>query len=195
MSINFTRFTINDILKHCGRDDIKKIKVESHLSCCPKVNRLFTILKIERGEIENHITNDCCNTIVPCKYFEQGCNVLLKRSNLPNHLEDVNYQKFMAQLIESLTLQLRALNPIYPSFYNLKWIISNYKKEISYYKVLFSQSFYFENQEFLVVLKDFSYSYFQGGISISKQNGWLSFDDKLTIIILIEKLDQNKPVI
>ncbi|KAM9957258.1 hypothetical protein ACTFIW_008999 [Dictyostelium discoideum] len=124
--------------EHCGRDDIKKIKVESHLSCCPKV--LIDCLqccsmKIERGEIENHITNDLCNTIVPCKYFEQGCYVLLKRSNLPNHLED-------------------------------KWIISNYNKEISDYKVLFSQSFYFENQEFLVVLKDFSYSYFQSGISI-----------------------------
>lgn len=76
----------------------------------------------------------------------------------------------MAQLIESLTLQLRALNQLYPSFYKKKWIISKYKKEISDYKVLFSQSFYFENQEFLVVLKDFSYSYFQSGISIRLRN-------------------------
>ncbi|KAM9957257.1 hypothetical protein ACTFIW_008998 [Dictyostelium discoideum] len=88
-------------------------------------------MKIERGEIENHQKNDCGNTIVRCKYFEQGCKVVMKRSNLPNHLEDVNHQKFMGQLIESLTSQLNVLNQLYPHFYKNKWIISNYQERTS----------------------------------------------------------------
>ncbi|KAM9994015.1 hypothetical protein ACTFIZ_011970 [Dictyostelium cf. discoideum] len=61
---------------------------------------------IERNQIKSHIENDCNNSTIPCKYYEYGCKVEMKRSELPNHLNNVNHQYFMGLLIEKLSSKL-----------------------------------------------------------------------------------------
>ncbi|KAM9994797.1 hypothetical protein ACTFIY_000989 [Dictyostelium cf. discoideum] len=93
----------------CERDDIKKMELETHYNVCPMVPidcPQGCILRIERKSITDHIENDCCNTQIPCKYFEQGCKVEMKRSELQNHLETVNHQTYMGILIDKLTNQV-----------------------------------------------------------------------------------------
>ncbi|KAM9993991.1 hypothetical protein ACTFIZ_011954 [Dictyostelium cf. discoideum] len=59
---------------------------------------------------ESHLENDCNNSIIPCKYYEYGCKIETKRSNLQNHLNNVNHQIFMGLLIDKLSSTLAELN-------------------------------------------------------------------------------------
>ena len=49
-----------------------------------------------RSCIEDHINNECENTIVSCKYKRIGCNTSLKRSDMAAHENDDNYHLHMA---------------------------------------------------------------------------------------------------
>ncbi|KAM9948429.1 hypothetical protein ACTFIT_001779 [Dictyostelium discoideum] len=177
--------------EHCLRDDIKKNQIQFHHNNCPKV--IIDCLqdcsmKIERGEIKNHEKNDCGNTRVFCKYYEQGCYIKMERSKLENHLENVNHQKFMGQLIESLTSQLKVLNELYPPFYKNKWIISNYQKKIYNPYTSSSPVFYFENKMFYVDLKKVNNSLFSKGISLSiRSRTGFGYKYSFTVVNLLDK--------
>ncbi|KAM9970896.1 hypothetical protein ACTFIR_002760 [Dictyostelium discoideum] len=128
--------------EYCKKDDIKKDQVENHHSeVCPKV-KIDCIqncqMKIEREKMEVHMEYDCNNTIVNCKYHEQGCEFTMKRSELQNHLESVNHQIYMTKLIDKLISKVDQSNIIIndlkmelelefnPNVYKNKWVISDF---------------------------------------------------------------------
>ncbi|KAM9993986.1 hypothetical protein ACTFIZ_011948 [Dictyostelium cf. discoideum] len=99
--------------EYCGCDDTRKMELKEHHSKCPK----FPIdcpqscsIIIERDQTKSHIENDCNNSIIPCKYYEYGCKVEMKRSELQNHLINVNHQIFMGLLIDKLSSTLSTLS-------------------------------------------------------------------------------------
>ncbi|KAM9994018.1 hypothetical protein ACTFIZ_011973 [Dictyostelium cf. discoideum] len=101
--------------EYCGCDDTIQKELENHHTECPK----FPIdcpqscsVIIERDQIKSHIENDCNNSTIPCKYYEHGCKVEMKRSELQNHLNNVNHQYFMGLLIEKLSSTLTELHYI-----------------------------------------------------------------------------------
>ncbi|KAM9994016.1 hypothetical protein ACTFIZ_011971 [Dictyostelium cf. discoideum] len=95
--------------EYCGCDDIIQMELENHHNECSKFpidcpQSCSNI--IERDQIKSHIENDCNNSIIPCKYYEYGCKVEMKRSELQNHLNNANHQYFMGLLIEKLSSAL-----------------------------------------------------------------------------------------
>ncbi|KAN0037968.1 hypothetical protein ACTA71_000140 [Dictyostelium dimigraforme] len=97
--------------EYCKRNDIKMSELENHHKECPKVTidcLQGCLIKMER----DHIDNDCNNSIVHCKYSKYGCKVQTKRSELENHLENINHQKFMGALIKQLTTYIEQSNKI-----------------------------------------------------------------------------------
>ncbi|KAM9994028.1 hypothetical protein ACTFIZ_011986 [Dictyostelium cf. discoideum] len=116
----------------CKKNDIVKNKLKNHNKVCPKVKidcSQDCQMKIERDEMNNHIENDCENTIVNCKYHEQGCQFKMKRSQLQNHLENVNHQFYMSILIEKLiSIKNKMELEFKPLVYKNTWTISNYSR-------------------------------------------------------------------
>ncbi|KAM9993990.1 hypothetical protein ACTFIZ_011953 [Dictyostelium cf. discoideum] len=103
------------ICKYCGCDDIIQMELENHDCECSK----FPIdcpqncsIIIERDQIKSHTKNDCDNSTIPCIYYEFGCKVETKRSNLQNHLNNVNHQIFMGPLIDKLSSTLSTLSTL-----------------------------------------------------------------------------------
>ncbi|KAM9957252.1 hypothetical protein ACTFIW_008993 [Dictyostelium discoideum] len=95
--------------KYCTCNDIIQMEIENHNDECSKFpidcpQSCSTI--IERDRIKSHIDNDCNNSNIQCKYYEYGCKVEMKKSELQNHLENVNHQYFMGLLIEKLSSTL-----------------------------------------------------------------------------------------
>ncbi|KAM9994029.1 hypothetical protein ACTFIZ_011987 [Dictyostelium cf. discoideum] len=120
--------------ENCNKNDIKKDHIVNHNNECPKVKiDCFQEckMKIERDEMKNHIDEHCDNTIVNCKYHEQGCQFKMNRSELKNHLKNVNHQFYMSILIDKLNKTNNDLkNKLELEFNYLiikkKWTISNY---------------------------------------------------------------------
>ncbi|KAM9993993.1 hypothetical protein ACTFIZ_011956 [Dictyostelium cf. discoideum] len=150
--------------EYCDCFSIQK-ELENHHKECPKFligcpQSCFVIL--ERGQIESHIENDCNNTTIPCKYYEYGCKVEMKRPELQNHLNNVNHQYFMGLLIDKLSSTLSQSNKTQHELvkkieglensshiYKNKWIISDFSKVKS--NKLTSESFNFGNQQFNIL--------------------------------------------
>ncbi|KAM9957253.1 hypothetical protein ACTFIW_008994 [Dictyostelium discoideum] len=91
--------------EYCTCDDIIQMEFESHHGKCSKFPidcPQSCLAIIERDQIKSHIDRDCNNSTIQCKYYEYGCKVEMKRSELQNHLESVNHQYFMGLLIEKL---------------------------------------------------------------------------------------------
>ncbi|KAM9970870.1 hypothetical protein ACTFIR_002734 [Dictyostelium discoideum] len=91
--------------EYCAFDDTIQKELKSHHDECSE----FPIecpqscsIMVERYQIKSHIDNDCNNSIIQCKYYEYGCKVEMKRSELQNHLNDVNHQYFMEKNQEKL---------------------------------------------------------------------------------------------
>ncbi|KAM9993996.1 hypothetical protein ACTFIZ_011960 [Dictyostelium cf. discoideum] len=95
--------------EYCNCDSIVQMELENHHTGCSKYPiecpQSCSII-IERDQIKSHIENDCNNSIIPCKYYEYGCKVEIKRSELQNHLNNVSHQYFMGLLIEKLSSTL-----------------------------------------------------------------------------------------
>ncbi|KAM9994817.1 hypothetical protein ACTFIY_000994 [Dictyostelium cf. discoideum] len=95
--------------EYCSCDDIIKMELKNHHMECPK----FPVgcpqgcsIIIERHQIKSHIDNDCNNSTILCNYYTFGCKVEMKRSELQNHLINVNHQIFMGLLIDKLSSTL-----------------------------------------------------------------------------------------
>ncbi|KAM9957255.1 hypothetical protein ACTFIW_008996 [Dictyostelium discoideum] len=131
--------------EYCACDDTIQMEIENHYNECSK----FPIdcpqscsIMVERDQIKSHIDNDCNNSIIKCKYYEYGCKVEMKRSELQNHLNNSNHQYFMSLLIENLLSSLKQSfktqdeivenieqsEKTTPLKYKNKWIISEYSK-------------------------------------------------------------------
>ncbi|KAM9993989.1 hypothetical protein ACTFIZ_011952 [Dictyostelium cf. discoideum] len=99
--------------EYCGCDDTIQMELKEHHDQCPKfpiVCPQSCSITTDRDLIKSHLENDCNNTIIPCKYYEYGCKVEMKRSELQNHLKNVNHQYFMGLLIEKLSSTLSTLS-------------------------------------------------------------------------------------
>lgn len=75
----------------CGIRDTRS-NISKHDEICQKKlvpcpNDLCTE-KIERCGVEGHVTNDCGYTVISCRYVDIGCEVKLKRHDMPDHERD-----------------------------------------------------------------------------------------------------------
>ncbi|KAM9957260.1 hypothetical protein ACTFIW_009001 [Dictyostelium discoideum] len=99
--------------EYCGSDDTIQKELENHYTGCPKFPiscPQSCLIMIERDQTQSHIDNDCNNSTIPCKYYEYGCKVEMKRPELQNHLNNVNHQYSMGILIEKLASKLTESN-------------------------------------------------------------------------------------
>ncbi|KAM9994815.1 hypothetical protein ACTFIY_000992 [Dictyostelium cf. discoideum] len=117
--------------------------------------------------MKSHIDNDCNNSTIQCKYYEYGCQDEMKKSELQNHLNNVNHQFFMGLLIEKLSSSLTQSQNIQDELikkieqsekvqekfkYKNKWIISDYSKIVNIFpngSKLKSPSFQMSSNNFL----------------------------------------------
>ncbi|KAM9970894.1 hypothetical protein ACTFIR_002758 [Dictyostelium discoideum] len=120
--------------EYCKKNDIAKNELNNHNEVCPKV-KIDCLqdcqMKIERDEMKNHIENNCDNTIVNCKYHEQGCEITMKRSELQNHLKNINHQFYIGELIDQSNKIINDLKKMLevglnPLVYKNKWTISKF---------------------------------------------------------------------
>ena len=79
--------------EYCGEKDTYANITQNHYSICQKKKIPCTNTEctetIERGKMKLHL-DDCDHTIIPCKYKNIGCDVELKRKDMPAHEEDDN---------------------------------------------------------------------------------------------------------
>jgi len=100
----------------------KKEKIE-----CPQSCKIL----VERDSIEDHILNDCGNSLMNCQYLEFGCLEKIKKMDLKNHLiEDVNFHnlcvcKFLNQFktnlisrVEKIEKKLKDSNEKFDDIYS-----------------------------------------------------------------------------
>ena len=77
--------------EHCGEKDTYANITQVHDRVCEKKIIPCTNTEctetIERGKMKCHL-DDCDYTIIPCKYKNIGCDVELKRKDLPAHEEE-----------------------------------------------------------------------------------------------------------
>ncbi|KAM9957265.1 hypothetical protein ACTFIW_009006 [Dictyostelium discoideum] len=100
--------------EYCACDGFIQMELgDHHDDECPK----FLIdcpnscsITFERDQIKSHIDNDCNNSTIQCKYYEYGCKVEMERSELQNHLLEVDHQNFMGLLIDKLSSKLAESN-------------------------------------------------------------------------------------
>ena len=76
---------------YCGEKGTYANITQFHDNVCEKKNIPCTNSEctetIERGKMKRHL-DDCDYTIIPCKYKNIGCDVKLKRKDMPAHEED-----------------------------------------------------------------------------------------------------------
>ena len=76
---------------HCGKKDTYANITQIHDSVCKKKKIPCTNTEcteiIKRGKMKRHL-DDCDYTIIPCKYKNIGCDVELKRKDMPVHEKD-----------------------------------------------------------------------------------------------------------
>ena len=73
--------------KHCSATIQYKV-LENHNKIClefPLVCPNECLKSVIRKELKSHIEKECPNTLIACPYKEMGCEVLIKRSELPKH--------------------------------------------------------------------------------------------------------------
>ena len=77
--------------KYCGEKGTYANITQIHDRVCKKKNIPCTNTEctktIERGKMKRHL-DDCDYTTIPCKYKNIGCDVKLKRKDMPAHEED-----------------------------------------------------------------------------------------------------------
>ena len=66
-------------------------KLQDHINICPKL-KIECIQKcgseLERGNMENHIKNECPNTLFECKFKEFGCQDQIMRKDMEKKMQD-----------------------------------------------------------------------------------------------------------
>ena len=77
--------------EYCGEKGTYANITQIHDSVCEKKNISCTNTEctetMERGKMKHHL-DDCDYTIIPCKYENIGCDVELKRKDMPAHEEN-----------------------------------------------------------------------------------------------------------
>ncbi|KAM9957236.1 hypothetical protein ACTFIW_008977 [Dictyostelium discoideum] len=155
----------------------QKNQVKNHFDECPKyfIDCLKGCqMKIKREDSQKHIDNDCGNKIIQCKYYEYGCKVEMKRSELPYHLENVNHQTYMGLLIDKLNLTVTKheehLNSVlennkkllkilnignFSNVYKNKWITPNFPNILDLFteRKKCSPKFFINLNEFFISIK------------------------------------------
>ncbi|KAM9970871.1 hypothetical protein ACTFIR_002735 [Dictyostelium discoideum] len=134
--------------KYCDCDDTIQKELENHHGGCSK----FPIdcpqscsIMVERDQIKSHIDRDCNNSIIQCKYYEYGCKVEMKRSDLQNHLKNVNHQYFMGLLIEKLSSSLTQSHSIQDEL--VKKIVQSERTQYNLIKELEQSKLYNELEQ------------------------------------------------
>ncbi len=83
---------INRIV-NCPSCDIQVCykKLQEHINICPKL-KIECVQKcgseLERGNMENHIKNECPNTLFECKFKEFGCEEKIMRKDMEKKMKD-----------------------------------------------------------------------------------------------------------
>ena len=94
--------------QYCGEEGTYSTITEIHDKTCPKkivrCPNLDCKVSMLRQDTEKHVRSTCAYTIIPCKYESIGCDVEMKRRDMPDHEQDDKLHLHMAL---ATTLQLR----------------------------------------------------------------------------------------
>ncbi len=78
--------------KHCGEKGTYTAITKTHDAVCPKkivpCPNSECSVTIPRQDIKSHLQNECCYTIIPCRYRSVGCTATLKRQAMAEHEEE-----------------------------------------------------------------------------------------------------------
>ncbi|KAN0038264.1 hypothetical protein ACTA71_000436 [Dictyostelium dimigraforme] len=95
-----------------------KLEIENHYNQCPyfivECPQNCSSTNLFRKQLSDHIKYQCLNTIVECKYKNDGvgCSQTFKRMNESAHYKEINHTSQMEKLIEKQSNQLILLNEI-----------------------------------------------------------------------------------
>ncbi|ORU90321.1 MAG: hypothetical protein A6F71_04970 [Cycloclasticus sp. symbiont of Poecilosclerida sp. M] len=85
--------------EHCGKEGKYAYITLSHDKKCPKkvINCSNTDCQdaIQHHRLKRHLEG-CAHTEIPCKYVKLGCQMQMKRRDMPAHEVDGNYHIIMA---------------------------------------------------------------------------------------------------
>ncbi|KAK5574886.1 hypothetical protein RB653_010140 [Dictyostelium firmibasis] len=98
--------------EYCG-ETINKINLESHyLNWCQEVDIKCQDcqLPFKKKEIEQHQKSFCPESIIECRYSKGGCNAMIRRSKLAQHLtEGDNHHQFISNILNQQDLKINEL--------------------------------------------------------------------------------------
>ncbi|EGC38222.1 hypothetical protein DICPUDRAFT_76180 [Dictyostelium purpureum] len=107
-------------------------KTKTHCKCCSTL--------IERGQLPQHMAEECGNVLIPCRYKDGGCDKYIPRCELSKHLiEEDNHHKYILNIIEQHKSRMdqlaSSINSMKLNFenqnrYSGKWIISNWSEKL-----------------------------------------------------------------
>lgn len=82
--------------EHC-KNYVAYVEMQKHYNECPKIQVFCGQecgISVERCELENHIKNDCKNTLVECMLAVHGCSKKYKRAEELAHYEEAKLEHY-----------------------------------------------------------------------------------------------------
>ena len=86
--------------EYCGEEGSYSTITQSHDSICAMKMVPCPVaqckMTVQRQFLDLHVNMECPFTVISCKYKESGCEVKLKRQDMPSHEENSNFHLSMA---------------------------------------------------------------------------------------------------
>lgn len=100
---------------YCQKEDFLQSIVNSHYEKCPEYPlhcpHNCTDSTIVRKELQDHLKTDCPLHVIECPYSQMGCDVMLRRKDMPTHIATSLQQHLSSscETVRMLQLQVKGL--------------------------------------------------------------------------------------
>ncbi|KAN0018622.1 hypothetical protein ACTFIU_008550 [Dictyostelium citrinum] len=124
--------------EYCG-EIINKINKESHnVNWCQEiaVRCLDCQSSFKKKDIEEHRKSFCPESIIECRYKKGGCNAIIRRSKLAQHLTEGDHHQFISNILNQQDLKINELELKNTEF---SILFNNQNKKITELENLFKQ--------------------------------------------------------
>ena len=95
--------------QYCEAKGTHATITQTHDQTCPKKTvpcpNPQCELTMQRQDVERHVRSTCAYTAIPCKYESIGCDVKVKRRDMPSHEQD---DRLHLHMVAGATLQLKS---------------------------------------------------------------------------------------
>lgn len=110
---------------------VAKKQIDDHLGMCPNFRVSCTNEcdnTFQRKELEQHLKNDCVNTIIECTFSKIGCEVKTKRKDLYDHYNKESFYHSNL-IVKNLTVLKEKIDTLDEENEDLKKKIEGLKRE------------------------------------------------------------------